>query len=194
MRAKLATGLLVILISNFLSCGGEVLTREQYAQQCGALTETRPLANSVRIIIGAAGTVADGHYDQEDIEKAEQTLMDWKNGLDAFDNLKPPPSMKPYHKELLDYLKFMDRAYVPHAKESISLSWEYIEDQPPRDGSGEWSRWRRDYDSKAYELMRKDDYPNALIHYEDYEDAVDWASEEDQELLESTGCHRWDSP
>ena len=148
----------------------------------------------MRVILGAASVIADGHYQQEDIEKAEQTLVDWKNGLEALGKLKPPSHMKPHHEALLDYLDFMDRAYVPHAKESISLSWEYIRDQPPRDGSEEWSHWHRGYDSKAYQLTRRDDYPNALIHYEDYEDVVYGASEEDQELLESTGCHRWESP
>ena len=170
------------------------MTREQYAQQCGSLTEERPKTNDVRIILAAASVISAGHYQWEDIEKAEQTLVDWKNGLEAFSNLNPPSNMKWHQEALLDYLHYMDRAYVPLAKESLSLSWEYIEDYSPRVGSDEMIDWRREYNSKADSLMRKDDYWNALIHYEDYEDAVDGASEEDQELLESTGCHRWDSP
>ena len=191
---KLGIALLVLLTSTLLACGGETLTREQYAEQCGILTGERPKANDVRIILTAARVISAGHYQQEDMEKAEQTLVDWENGLESLSNLKPPSNMKLHHDALLNYLDYMDQAYVPLAKESISLAWEYIEDHPPRDGSDETIEWRRDYRSKADSLSGRDDYWNALIHYEDYEDAVDSASKEDQELLESTGCDRWDSP
>ena len=154
------------------------------------MTEERPKAKDVRIILEAASVISTRHYQREDIEKAEQTLVDWKNSLEAFSNLKPPSNMKWHQEALLDYLHHMDRAYVPLAKESLSLSWEYIEDYS-RVGSDEIIDWRREYYSKADSLMRKGDYWDALIHYED---AVDGASEEDQELLESAGCDRWDSP